>query len=256
MKYLILFLLFSHSALALNPFELSDEERNPDTEQVLIKKPEKYLRNESMLYDLDNDLGIRDQRKYTGTDSNKISIAGSISSDYEHLDELLGFEFNYMHRTKNYSQLWYGFQIFQHNTFFDAITQNQDKEAGDNVNADSQFQRPTDSKTNVLAGGLGVGYRFKLLMEFFPTEDVFESVDVFVNYLTMKDNFIDANYKGYGLTTSYGIHKRVSAKYFFGGKMAYNLGSVTRSAIGDESSSDRSFALGWLTLGLEAGFFF
>lgn len=256
MKYLILILLFSQSALALNPLELSDEERDPDTEDVLIKKPEKYLRNESMIYDLDNDLGIRDQRKYTGTDGNKISVGASISSDYEHLDELLGFEFNYMHRVQNYSQLWYGFQIFQHSTLFDAITQNHEKEAGDDVNADSQFQRPTDSKANVLAGGLGVGYRFKLLMEFFPTEDVFETVDVFVNYLTMKDDFIDANYKGYGLTTTYGIHKRASGRYFYGGKMTYNLGSVTRSALGDESTSDRSFALGWLTFGLELGFFF
>jgi hypothetical protein len=256
MKYLVLILLFSQTALALSPLELSDEERNPDTEQVLIKKPEKYLRNESMIYDLDNDLGIRDQRKYTGTDGNKISVGASISSDYEHLDELLGFDFNYMHRTKNYSQLWYGFQIFQNNTFFDAITQNQDPEAGDDVNADSAFQRPTDAKASVLAGGLGVGYRFKLLMEFLPTEDVFESVDVYVNYLTMKDKFLDANYKGYGLTTTYGIHKRASARYFYGGKMTYNLGSVTRDAIGEESKSERSFALGWLTLGLELGFFF
>lgn len=256
MKYLLLVLLFSQSVFALDPFELSDEERNPDTEQVLIKKPEKYLRNESMIYDLNNDLGIRDQRKYTGSDSNKIAIAGQISSDYEHLDKLLGFEFNYMHRTKNYSQLWYGFQIFQHNTQFAAITQNHEKEAGDDANADSQFQRPNDSKANVLAGGLGVGYRFKLLMEFFPTEDVFESVDVYANYLTMKDHFIDANYKGYGLTTSYGIHKRSSARYFYGGKLTYNVASVTREALGDESKSDRSFALGWLTLGLELGLFF
>lgn len=256
MKYLIFILLFSQFALAAGPFDLNEEELNPDTEEVLIKKPEKYLRNESMIYDFDTDLGIKDQRKYTGTDSNKMAIAGYVSSDYEHFNDNLGVEFNYMHRSDSYSQFWYGFQVFQNRTYFDAITQNHEKEAGDDVNADSQFQRPTDVKNTVLAGGLGAGYRFKLLMDFFPTEDVFESVDVFVNYVTLDETYIGKKYQGYGLTTTYGIHKRLNTTYFWGGKFAYNLASVTREAIGDESKSERTFALAWLTLGLELGFFF
>jgi hypothetical protein len=111
-------------------------------------------------------------------------------------------------------------------------------------------------KNKIFAGGLGVGYRFKLLMEFFPTEDVFESIDVYVNYLTLNETFINRNYQGYGLTTNYSIHKRSSSKYFYGGKFSYNVASVTRAAIGDESKSDRSFALGWLSVAFEMGFFY
>lgn len=256
MKYLLLILLVSQTAQARGPFDLSEDELNPDTSDVLIKKPEKYLRNESMIYDFDTDLGIKDQRKYTGTDRNKFAIAGHVSGNYEQFRDILGLEFNYMRRSQSYSQLWYGFQFFQHKTFFDAITKNHDKDSSTNANSDAQLQRPTDVKNTVLAGGLGAGYRFKLLMEFFPTEDVFETVDVFVNYVTLDETYVDRKYKGYGLTTTYGIHKRLNTTYFWGGKIAYNLASVTRDAIGDESKDDRTFALGWLTLGLELGFFF
>lgn len=256
MKNLFLILLFTQTAFAASPLDRSEEEKNPETEEVLVKKPEKYLRNESMIYDFNTDLGIKDQRTYTGSDRNKLAVSGHISADYEHVNNILGIDVNYMRRTENYSQIWYGFQLFQHKTYFDAITQNQDVEAGDDPNDESQFQRPNGSKSSVFAGGLGLGYRFKLLMEFFPTEDVFESVDVYANYITMDDSFTSQKYKGYGLTTNYGIHKRASTKFFYGGKISYNIASVTRDAIAEESKSDRSFALGWLSLGLELGLFF
>lgn len=256
MKYLILIILFSQNLLAADLYTLTEEEKNPDTQDILINQPEKYLRDESMIYDLNSDLGIRDQRKYTGTDNNKFAVAGHISGDYEHFNDILGLEFNYMHRSEKYNKMWYGFQLFQHRTFFDSITQNQDPKAGDNANDESQFHRPNNVKSTVFAGGLGLGYRFKLLMEFFPTDDVFETVDVFANYIIMDETFIKKKYQGYGLTTNYGIHKRSSSTYFYGGKLSYNLAAVTREALGDEKKADRSFAIGWLSLAFEMGFFF
>lgn len=256
MKYLLLVFFVSQNALAIGPFDLSEEEKNPDTQEILINKPEKYLRHESMIYDLDTDLGIKEQRKYTGTDRNKLALAGHVSGSYEHVTDVLGFEFNYMHRTERYNQIWYGIQFFQHRTFFDTITTNQTPEAGDNPNDESQFPRPNNVKNTILAGGVGVGYRFKLLMDFFPTEDVFEGIDVFANYLSLDETYIGSKYQGYGLTTNYSIHKRSNTKYFYGGKLSYNIGTVTRDAIGTESKADRSFTLGWLSAALEMGFFF
>ena len=256
MKYLILFILFSQSAFALSPLDLSYEERNPETEDVLIKRPEKFLRNESLMYDLNTDLGIRDQRKYTGKDKNRFAVAGHVSGDYERINYILGLEFNYMRRTEKYNQIWYGVQLFQHRTFFNAITQNQVAQTSDNPNDESKYQRPNNSLNHLSGMGAGVGYRFKLLTEFYPTEDVFETVDVFTNYLTMDETYIDQKYTGYGLSTNYGIHKRTSTKYFYGGKASYNIGYVTRDAIGTESKGDRSFSIGWFSLAFEMGIFY
>lgn len=254
MKTLFFLLLLPAFSYAQDFYNLPDEEINPEAEEVLIKKPEKYLRDESMIYDLDTNLGIKDQRRYTGGDKNRFSLAGHISGEYEHLSNLFGLEVALMRRSQRYNQFWYGAQLFQVKTKFDAITQN--KAGGTNPNSDSQFQRPNGTDNNIFAVGLGVGYRFKLLLDFFETEDTFETVDVFANYLRMDETFIEKQYAGYGLTTNYGIHKRTSTSFFYGGKLSYNLGVVTRKALGDESHSDRTFSIGWLAFALEMGFFF
>lgn len=252
MKYILLLLLPLN--LYAGPFDLTEEELNPDAEEILIRKPEKYLRNESMIYDFNTDLGIKDQRRYTGTDKNRFSVAGHISGSYEHPNDILGAELTYMRRSSGYNQLWWGFQFFQHQTYFAAITRNHS--SGSDINAESNFVRPSDAKNTVMAAGLGVGYRFKLLLDFFETEDMFESVDVFVNGLRLDESFIDQEYQGYGLTTNYGLHKRSSTSFFYGGKLSYNVASVTRDAIGEEKKSERSLALGWLSLAFELGFFY
>lgn len=256
MKFLLIIFFLSFSAIASDPFDLTEEDLDPDTQDVLIKKPEKFLRHESMIYDFNTELGIKDQRKYTGSDSNKLGFAGHVSGDYEHFNNIIGFELNYLHRSTRYNQLWYGAQFFQHHTVFEAITQNQTPASGDNANDESQFQRPNDAKNTVMGLGPGVSYRFKLLMEFFPTEDVFETVDVYLNYLQLNETSIKKNYRGYGLTTNYGIHKRSSSRFFYGGKFSYNAATVTRDALGSEKKSDRSLSLGWLTLAFEMGLFF
>ncbi len=252
MTYLLL-LLLPLNVMAASLFDLTEEEQNPEAEEILIKKPEKYLRDESMIYDLNTNLGIKDQRRYTGTDNNRFSLAGHINGNYEQPTDILGLEVNYMRRSSRYHQAWWGAQFFQHRTYFDAITQNQ---TSGGVNSEASFRRPGGTENTVMAFGLGMGYRFKLLLDFYETEDVFETVDVFVNAVQLDESFIDETYRGYGLTASYGLHKRSSTSYFYGGKFSYNVASVTRPAIGNEKKSDRSLALGWLSVALELGWFF
>src|SRR3989344_1898020 len=108
MKYILLLLLPLN--LHAGPFDLTEEELNPDAEEILIRKPQKYLRNESMIYDFNTDLGIKDQRRYTGTDKNRFSVAGHISGSYEHPNDILGAELSYMRRSSSYNQIWWGLQ--------------------------------------------------------------------------------------------------------------------------------------------------
>ena len=248
MKFFIL-LLISQSVLAADFYQLSEEELNPSTEDVLIKQPEKYLRNEMMIYDLNTDLGIKDQRKYTGTDKNRLSFAGHLSGDYEHLTETMGADVTYMRRTDNYDRIWWGFQFFQHRTRFDAVAEPQTDEAP---------TRPGDARGILTAAGLGLSYRFKLLLDFWPAEDRFENIDVFVNYLDYQESFLDKSYRGYGLTTSYGFIKRSSNNFYYGPKISYNIAPVTRDRIdtAETSKRARTMTLGWLTAAFEIGFFY
>lgn len=250
-NYLSLLLLISFSATAaVDPFDLTEEELNPSTEEILIKKPEKHLRHESMIYDLNTDLGIKDQRRYTGLDWNRFSLAGHVNGSYEHPQDLYGIEASYFHRSKRYNNIWYGAQFFNHFSYFDNVSNNA------KTGSEAAFKRPGNTKNTVQGLGLGVSYRFKLLLDFYPTEDVFENIDVLINYLSFKEDFIDETYKGYGFTTSYGIHKRSSTNFFYGAKASYNIGSVVRPTRGNESKSDRTLPLGWLSMAFEIGFFY
>lgn len=253
MKYILL-LLLPIQAFALDHFELTEEELNPSAEEILIKQPEKYLRDESMIYDFNSTLGIKDQRRYTGTDRNRFSVSGLVSANYEALGSVLGADISYLHRSTRYDQIWWGGRFFYQNAEFDAITQN--RTSGSNANGEQNFQRPGGTKDTLMGAGLGAGYRFKLLLDFFETEDVFEFIDVYANYMELNESFIEQKYRGWGLTTNYGIHKRSSTSFFYGGKLSYNIASVTRAALGDEKKSDRSLSLGWLALGFEIGFFY
>jgi hypothetical protein len=252
MKFLLLMLIPFN--LFADAFDLTEEELNPTSEEILIQQPEKYLRNESMIYDLNTSLGIKDQRRYTGMDKNRFSVAGHLSGDYEHLNDILGFEATYMRKSSSYSKVWYGGQVFRHQTYFDAITQNSSK--GKSLHSESKYVRPGNTKNTVMGLGLGLGYRFKFLFDVIEADNWFESVDVFGNVIDLEETFIGEKYRGYGLTANYGIHKRSSTSYFYGGKLSYNVASVTRDAIGKEEKDERSLSLGWLSVAFELGFFY
>lgn len=251
MKNLFLLLLLSFSAYAdVDPFDLTEEEYNPPTEDILLRRKEKYQRNESVILDLNTDLGIKDQRRYTGSDWNRFSVSGHVNGSYEHPQNLYGFDATYMHRSKRYNQIWWGAQFFNHFSRFHTVSDNS------SVGQEAGFKRPGNSKNTIMGAGLGLSYRFKLLTDFWATEDVFENIDVYANYLSFKETFIDETYKGYGLTTNYGLHKRSSTNYFYGAKMSYNIGSVVRPSRGGEPPSSRTLPLGWLSFAFEMGFFY
>jgi hypothetical protein len=253
MTYLLL-LLLPFKLFAADVFDLTEEDLNPETEEILIKKSEKHLRNESMIYDFNTNLVIKDQRRFTGADRHRVAVGGLLNGNYEQLTDILGGEISYMHRSTRYNQIWYGAHFFQQKANFDAITQN--RTSNTNSNGEGAFQRSSGVKDNVTALGLGVGHRFKLLLDFWQTEDVFENIDVFINAIQLNESFINKQYSGYGLTTNYGIHKRSSNSFFYGAKLSYNIATVARSRLGTESKSDRSLTLGWLALGLEIGLFY
>lgn len=247
----LFFLLLSFSATAaVDPFDLTTEELSPSTEEILIQKPEKHLRNESMIYDLNTNLGIKDQRRFTGGDFNRFSVAGHVNASYEHPQNLYGFEAAYLRRSKRYNQIWYGGHFFNHFSRFKTVSQNSlsGTEAG--------FVRSGQAKNTTQGAGLGLGYRFRLLLDFLPNDDLFESIDVFANWLSFKESAIDETYRGPGLNMNYGIHKRSSTNFFYGGKFSYHMGSVVRPSRGGESKSDRTLALGWLSMAFELGFFY
>ncbi len=248
MKYLILAFLFCAQSYAAyeEPAEaylLGDEEVQPSDSDVLKNYKEKYQRDESMVDPISSTTGVRDMRRYSGLDRNKISMAFHLNGQYESLSGLQGFDGSYMRRVDNWSKLWIGGTVRASNADFSEITKN--KSSG----PEASFQRPPNANQTIVGVGLGVAYRLKLFLDFLPMQDVFEYVHVYGMYNTLKDEFSSKSYTGYGLTTEYSIHKRSRTSFFYGGKFTHNISWV-------EQERNSNFSLGWYTFALEAGFIF
>lgn len=261
MKALLFLTLFSLNAIAAyeNPeesYQLSSEEKNPTPEDILLNKSEKYLEQESMIYDLNSRTGINDARKYTGKDRNRLTGAYHINGKYEYYADLQAFEATYMRKMDSWHQVWWGLTARLISTQFETITENREAASGDNANADSQYQRPNDADQSLTQLGVGAGYRFKMFLHFLDLKDYFESTHVFLTYNSLNESFIKQTYRGYGLTADYGLHKRTRTNFFYGLKFTYNLAIVTREAIGSEEKDERTLNLGWFSTGFEAGYFF
>lgn len=235
-------------------FKLTPEEQNPSGDDVLFRRKEQFQRDERMVQEYNDDLGIRDDRRWTGDDRNRLSGAFHLNGQYEFMQELQSLELTWMRRVPNWSKLWWGATYRRTNTGFGNITDNR-SDTG-NPNAEGAFQRPKDAKQTINAAGVGAGYRFRLLTDFMNTENTFETVNVWAMYTTLAESFIGENYNGWGMTADYGLHRRVRSSFFWGGKFTYNLAWVERAKRGAEAPQDRSLSLGWFSLALEAGFFF
>jgi hypothetical protein len=248
MKFFLLFFLLSPTLFAAyeepsEAFLLDDEEEKPSDRDVLQIYKEKYQRDESMVDPISSITGVRDMRRYSGLDRNKLSLALHLNGQYESLSGLQGFEASYLRRVDNWSKLWIGGTVRASSADFSEITKN--KSSG----PEAAFQRPPNANQSILAVGLGVGYRLKLFLDFLPMQDVFEYVHVYGMYNTLRDEFTSNSYTGYGLTTEYSLHKRSRTSFFFGGKFTHNISWV-------EEERNRNFSLGWYTFALEAGFIF
>ncbi len=224
-------------------FELNDDEKDPSGEDIQLRRKEKYQWDESLVYQLNSDLGIRDQRRYTGLDRNRLSIGLHVNGQYEYPQDLLGVEVTWLRRLDNWSKLWVGGTFRHHKTQWEVITQNR------STGAEAALRRPSDVKQDITSVGLGAGYRFKLFLDFLRTQDVFEQVQAYATYNILNETFSGSRYQGPGLTAEYSLHKRTRTSFFYGGKFGYNLAWV-------EFDDERDLSLGWYTFALETGFHF
>lgn len=246
MKHFWLALLLCAPAFAAyeNPqeaFELTPEELDPTAEEIRFSHKEKHSFDESYIFITNTELGVQDQRRFTGLDRNKLSLSIHVNGQYEYLQRLNALDLTWLRRTDNWTKLWWGATLRQTNTRLDQITtlKTQGPEAA----------LPKDSDQTITTLGLGAGYRFKLLLDFLKTENVFETIQAFATYNTLQESTSGESYTGYGLTADYGLHKRTRTSFFYGAKFSYNISYVALDR-------DREFSLGWYTFALETGFIF
>lgn len=235
-------------------FQLKPEEVSPSNDDIVNRRKEQHQWDEKLVKEYNDSLGITDKHRWTGEDRSRLSGAFHLNGQYEHLSNLQGFEATWLRRTENWAKLWWGATFRRANAGFGDVATNH-PDTG-NAHSEGSYKRPSDAKQTIQSIGLGVGYRFRLLLDFINTENWFETVQVFGTRTTLNDAYSGNNYQGWGMTADYALHRRTRTSFFWGPKFSYNIAWVQRSQAGTESSSDRSLSLGWYTFALEAGFYY
>jgi len=229
---------------------------NPEkmTPKQISTESEVYLEKESLIRDVNQQSGVLSDYYYTRKDSGRLSLAYHTSHDYENFSKLYTLDIQVMKKITSYKDQWWGVQlkrvVAQYNALADEL-----ESTSTHPDADSQTER-RDALQSMTIFGLGVGYRFNILSEFFKTNRVFEQVMAYGNYIYHLDGKNDNKYRGYGATMEYGIHRRVGESFFAGGKLSYNLASLERSKKSDEDKTDRSLVFRWTSIGFEVGYYY
>jgi len=258
MKVIILITLFILQSCSLGG--QSNAERD---EELLLKQiptndfstgelnsyPDVFLSEDSILQETDTSTGMVEDSYYTGNDSTRVSISLNYSQDYEDPTKVQMVDFQYLSRLDaSYRQYWWGLQFKRTTAKYSAIAEESDS---DNLAA----ERASNIHSFTIVG-FGISHRFRALASQAFTDRFFENVSVYGNYMFHSDGTNDERYTGYGYTAEYGLNYRSSQRFFYGGKISYNWAMVERSAVDDESLSARSLVFGWLTFGLELGYYF
>ncbi|MFW5887184.1 MAG: hypothetical protein ACOCUH_00115 [Bacteriovoracia bacterium] len=225
--------------------KLLEEEVDGKSLQEVEKNPLLYLDNQSIVSDHDESTGIKSNYTYTGNDQSRTGIQLHFNYNPFNISDILGFEVSF---DKRLEQLWLSFEGQYLKGSFGSIASNPQG---------IQTTHPVDSEAVVMQGGVGLGYRFKLLAFWDPADNVFETLNAYATYNRFSDDFDSTDYSGFGLKADYGIHIRSSSDYFYGGKLAYNWAIVEREAQdATESSIDRTLHLSWISLAFEFGFYY
>ncbi len=254
----ILFLLFiSNLAWAQTADQLIlFQTPNPDkmTPKQLQRNSEVYLEKESLIREVNEKSGVLGDHYYTRKDSGRLSLAYHTSHDYEKISKLYTLDIQLLKKIQSYKDQWWGLQLKRVVAQYNAIAAELEQ-TSTHPDADSQYTR-ADALQSMTVFGLGIGYRFKILTEFFDTNRVFEQVMAYGNYIYHLDGATSDKYRGYGATMEYGLHRRIGESFFGGAKLSYNLASLERAKKSDEDKLDRTLVFRWTSIGFEVGYYY
>ena len=211
--------------------------------------PEIYLNNESILQKRNLDTGRYSDPYFTAEDNYRLAIGYALSQDYEDFTKVSTMEMNLFSKlSSNYKDLWWNLQLKRVTAKHSAIS--EDSTATNNT-------LRADNLQSFTIGGIGFGHRFKTLAKVFETDRLFETINVYANYIFHKDATDEEQYQGYGFTATYGLGYRSSNSFFYGLRFSYDWAFVERAAEdSEEKLEDRSLVFGWTAIGFETGYYF
>jgi hypothetical protein len=231
---------------------------NKMSTRELKDQKEIYLENDVLITEYNKILGIQDETFYTLSDKNRLSISYHMNSNPESFSGISGLEINYLRRLANFQRSFWGLIYKNNSAEFSAVASNptSNSSAPTTSDANPQNLKPDGAEQTITNMGIGYGHRFKMLLDFYPTQRVFEQLTTYVTTSSISDAFSGNNYEGYGLISDYEIQYRSSLTTYFAVKLSYNLNLVERPQLFNETGADHKLTYSWISIGWQFGYFF
>jgi hypothetical protein len=224
----------------------------------LKEQKEIYLENDVLITEFNKTLGIQDETFYTLADKNRLSVSYHMNSNPESFSGISGLEINYLRRLSNFQRSFWGLIYKNNSAEFAAVASNPKSNSSAPTTSDAHPQnlKPDGAEQKITNMGIGYGHRFKMLLDFYPTQRVFEQLTTYVTTSSISDSFSGNNYEGYGLISDYEIQYRSSLTTYFAVKLSYNLNLVERAQLVNETGADNKLTYSWFSIGWQFGYFF
>lgn len=225
--------------------------------QIRKKKDTLYFSDE-LLKDFDPNAGIIKDSYFTMRDRNRFSLGYHLSTNYNDFTEITTFELEFLQNMRDWQNAWWGLIFKSGSATFEAITQNHDLDssAASGSDANAANQRKFTAAQSFTLFGIGMGHRFRFLLDFVKTQRLYEQIMCYVTYVSNTDDFTDQEYAGPGLTVDYQLFKRSSQRVYYGGKLSYNLASVSKEIPDGVRNREARLTLSWFSLAFNIGYFY
>ena len=242
---LIALLVFTFSALkAEDQLTAKDLEALESIDyDMSVKSVEANLK----IRERDDDTGLLSKEYGIFNDSSRISALYHINTSPTNATALTSIEFNYAKKLK-YS--WLELSYVQTATTFAEVAQNNEMATA--LTSDQLLE----GSSTITSFAVGFGYRTSLIQNIIQSDRYFESISAMATYNSFSDELMENSFRGFGLKTDFGIHKRISSSIHLGVKFSYNLATVQREATEGEVSSDTSLNLNWVSFALDGSIYF
>ncbi|MAX66245.1 MAG: hypothetical protein QF441_04365 [Bacteriovoracaceae bacterium] len=236
-------------------FLLKNEYPDNITEKEINTSPELFLLDESLIQSRDTDSGVITSPYYTFQDKNRLSIAYSMSHDYEDIAKVQEFSATYSKKiSDSYRNLWWALQLKRVNAKYNAIADPRTTSSSEPNSVANTVRGDNIQVMNII--GVGLAYQFRVLQEAFNFQKTIEYISVYGNYIIHQDKTDNEKYNGMGFNAEYLLSYRFSPSFFYAGKISYHWALVEREQIGEEKLHDRSLVFGWTSIGIELGYIF
>lgn len=117
---------------------------------------------------------------------------------------------------------------------------------------DFQLAEQQNSLTTI---GLGIGRETRYAQTLLPFDDIYELMAANLTYNIYKEDYSGKSFVGPGILAKFSVYKKFNDYFSAGTHFNYNLSVVERQKENNETTSERSLTIGFLTIGFDISFY-